>query len=305
MPRPVLAFVLAAAVLSSCDRSTTDDGGPEPLPPNTITVEASSGLATPESVHFDALQDLYFISNINGSPTEADGNGFISRLGPDRGELELKWIDGATPGVTLHAPKGMATGGPFLFVTDITTLRWFDRNTGEPRGALEVPGATFLNDVVVHPAGAVYFSDSGLRAGPNGLEPSGTDAIYRLNGDLTLDTLAMGPELGRPNGLALSGDSLYVVTFGTNEFYRLENGAKVDVITLPKGGLDGLVIHNGLVFISSWEGQSIFRAFLGEEPWEAYTGVPAPADIGHDVFRHRILIPLFMDNMVKIVPLVP
>ncbi|MDZ4674321.1 MAG: SMP-30/gluconolactonase/LRE family protein [Gemmatimonadota bacterium] len=295
---PALSLILLAA---SCTPAEPDAGGPVPLPDNTVTM-ADVGFATPESVLHDNIADLYIISNINGAPLEADGNGFISRVSP-MGDLQLKWIDGATPGVTLNAPKGMATLGDNLYVADINTLRWFDRSTGEPKGQLEIPGATFLNDVVAHPDGGVYVSDTGMRAGAGGFEPAGTDAIYRLNPDMSLDTLARGEQLGHPNGLALSGDSLYVVTFGSGEFYRLENGAMVDVVKLPKGTLDGLVIFGRMVFISSWEGSSIFRGTLGGDLVEALSGVPAPADIGHDPFQHRLLIPLFQDNTIKLVPL--
>lgn len=299
--RATLRASTVAVLAIGCTPADQDAPTPEPLPANTITI-ADPGFATPESILHDNYADLYLVSNINGNPLEADGNGFISRVSPI-GDVQLKWIDGATPGVTLNAPKGMATLGDYLYVADINTLRWFDRNTGEPRGALEVPGATFLNDVVAHPEGGVYFSDTGMRAGANGFEPAGTDAIYRLNPDMSLDTLARGEQLGHPNGLALSGDSLWVVTFGSNELYRLENGAKVDVTTLSKGSLDGLVIFGRMVFISSWEGSSIFRGTLGGPIHEILTGVPSPADIGHDAFQHRLLIPLFSDNQLKLVPL--
>lgn len=296
------SVLLVALLTAGCNPAEQDAPGAEPLPSNTITM-ADVGLATPESILHDNYADLYLVSNINGAPLDADGNGFISRVSPI-GDLQLKWIDGATPGVTLNAPKGMATLGDYLYVADINTLRWFDRNSGEPRGQIEVPGATFLNDVVAHPEGGVYFSDTGMRAGASGFEPSGTDAIYRLNPDMSLDTLARGEQLGHPNGLALSGDSLYVVSYdGSGEFYRLENGAKVDVVKLSKGGLDGLVIFGRMVFISSWDGSSIFRGTLGGEVHEILNGIPSPADIGHDAFQHRLLIPLFADNQLKIVPL--
>lgn len=296
-----LATLPLVFLAASCAPAEPDAPGAEPLPANTVTV-ADVGFATPESILHDNFADLYLVSNVNGAPLEVDGNGFISRISP-MGDVQLKWIDGATPGVTLNAPKGMATLGDFLYVADINTLRWFDRHTGEPKGQLEIPGATFLNDVVAHPDGGVYISDTGMRPGGDGFEPSGTDAIYRLNPDMSLDTLARGEQLGHPNGLALSGDSLYVVTFGSGEFYRLENGAMVDVMKLPKGSLDGLVIFGRMVFISSWDGQSIYRGTLGGEIHEALSGVPAPADIGHDPFQHRLLIPLFMDHALKIVPL--
>src|SRR3972149_4477688 len=47
-----------------------------------VTVQGV-GFQTPESVLYDAAEDVYLVSNINGSPTAADGYGFISRIGPE------------------------------------------------------------------------------------------------------------------------------------------------------------------------------------------------------------------------------
>jgi len=265
----------------------------------------NAGFATPESVYHDPLTDVYLISNINGSPLAVDDNGFISVLSANGRDLTLKGIDGAADSVTLNAPKGMAAIGEFFYVTDINTIRRFDRRTGAPRGDIPIPGATFLNDMVAGDDGSLYFTDSGLKAGPEGLVPSGTDAVYRLTPAGTLDTLARGDELGRPNGIALSGDSVWVVGYASGELYRVAGGHKTDVVKLPKGGLDGLVIFSGEAFVSSWDGQAIFRGKLGGTLEVMLTGLPAPADIGHDLWRNRLLIPLFNDNEVRIVPLIP
>ena len=40
--------------------------------------EAKEGLKTPESVCYNPTDQYLFVSNINGQPTEKDGNGFIS-----------------------------------------------------------------------------------------------------------------------------------------------------------------------------------------------------------------------------------
>src|SRR5438270_14091012 len=45
--------------------------------------QITSGLQTPESVLYDADQDVYFISNINGQPLDADNNGYVSRVKTD------------------------------------------------------------------------------------------------------------------------------------------------------------------------------------------------------------------------------
>ncbi|HSN57605.1 MAG TPA: hypothetical protein VLT32_23245, partial [Candidatus Sulfomarinibacteraceae bacterium] len=79
---------------------------PEDTAPSVVEAPAEIrtdgvGFATPESVLHEPVSDVYLVSNINGSPTGVDGNGFISRLAPDGAVLELKWIDGEAEGVTL------------------------------------------------------------------------------------------------------------------------------------------------------------------------------------------------------------
>ena len=301
---PLVSLVLAVLGSTSCSgRDEAPNGGAAGgIPAGAAIVVRDAGFMTPESVLHDPLTDRYLVSNINGGPAESDDNGFISLLADDGQVLALKWIDGATDSVTLHAPKGMAVSGEFLYVADLTMIRRFDRQTGAPRGATAVPGATFLNDVTASEDGTVYFTDSGLRAGAGGLTPSGTDAVYRLRPEGTLDTLARGPELGQPNGIAVSGDSIWVASFGTGEVYRIVNGARVEGFKPGKGGLDGLVIAFGELFVSSWEGEAIYRGKPGSLA-EFLRGLKAPADIGHDAWRNRLLIPLFNDNVVRIVPL--
>jgi hypothetical protein len=258
---------------------------------------------TPESVLHDPLTDAYLVSNINGSPLEADDNGFISLVSPEGKMLSLKWIDGAADSVTLNAPKGMAVVGEYLYVADLTVLRRFDRRTGAPRGEFIIPGTTFLNDVAAAEDGSVYFTDSGLRGGAAGFEPSGTDAVYRLSSGEELDTIARGDSLGRPNGIAISGDSVWVVGFGSGELFRIADGARTDIVKLPGGGLDGLVIAFGEFFVSSWDGGAVFRGSHAGPFVEVVRGLKAPADLGHDMWRNRLLIPLFNDNEIRIVPL--
>jgi len=82
-----------------------------PPPPAATRVATIAGFLAPESVLHDTAQDIYFVSNINGSPTAKDDNGFISRVRPDGAVENLKFIEGGHNGVTLHAPKGLALLG--------------------------------------------------------------------------------------------------------------------------------------------------------------------------------------------------
>ena len=65
-------------------------------------VVANDGFATPESVEYNAIDDVYLVTNINGGSLAVDGNGFISKLKPDGRVIDLKWIDGAKEGVILN-----------------------------------------------------------------------------------------------------------------------------------------------------------------------------------------------------------
>ena len=261
-----------------------------------------SGFATPESVLYDAAADVYLVSNINGNPTATDDNGFISRVAPDGTVAALKWIDGANPAVTLNAPKGMAIVGDVLYVADITTVRMFDRRTGAPRGAVAIPGSTFVNDLAAGPDGTVFITDTGLR--PD-FSPSGTDAVYRFR-DGQLATVAKGTHLNHPNGVAvLPNGRLIVVTFTeTGETYQLTaTGEQSQVRRLPKGQLDGVVVLQGQVLlVSSWAASAVYRV-TGAQSQAVVENVQSPADIGYDTRRDRVLIPLFMANQVQIQPL--
>ena len=97
---------------------------------------------------------------------------------------------------------------------------------------------------------------------------------------------------------------VWVVTFGADELYQLDNGKKTNVATLPKGSLDGLVhLDDGSFVISSWDGKAIYRGPQSGPFTAVLENINAPADIGYDAKRQRLLVPHFMDSVVTIHPL--
>jgi hypothetical protein len=304
-----LALVIGFVVVTSCqpvarapDAATATAAASSPAPIRLAAV----GFATPESVLHDTGSDLYLVSNINGAPLDKDDNGFIARVSPEGRVTELKWIDGASDDVTLNAPKGMAIVAGTLYVADIDTIRLFDRTTGAAKGEVPVAGATFLNDVAPAPGGGVYFTDSGLKAGASGFEPSGSDAVYRLAADGSVKAILEGPDLEAPNGIAVDGDRVLVVTFRGRELYAIEGGKRQALATLPAGSLDGLArLPDGRWAVSSWQSKTVY-AGPAEGPFAPIlTDVQAPADIGVDAKRDRLLVPKFLDDEVLIQPLAP
>jgi hypothetical protein len=258
-----------------------------------------AGFNTPESVLYDAKNDVYLVSNINGSPTATDNNGYISRVSPDGSKVEAKWIEAGKNGVKLDAPKGSVIANGTLYVADITRLRTFDADSGKPKGDIALPGCTFANDVTAGPDGKVYVSDSGIKFDDKGPVPTKSDAVYVVDKGKA-KTLAKGEDLGHPNGLAWAGDKLWVVTFGTGEVYSLDkNGKKADAQKLPKGMLDGIVALSDSYLVSSWEASGAFRGKPGGDWSLALSDLKAPADIGYDTKRNRVLVPLFQDSAVE------
>ena len=271
----------------------------EPPPAPTPLFRVSEGIRTPESVLYDEANDRYLVSNIDGTPDQHDGNGYISEVSPDGKLLKEKFIAGGVGKVKLDAPKGTGISAGVLYVADIDVVRLFDLKSGAPKNDIPVPGATFLNDIAVAKDGRVFVSDSGLKTGANGFEPTGTDAVYEISKG-KLKTLAKGKDLGGPNGLLAVDNGLLVVTFNAAELYRLDDqGAKQQVTKLPEGGLDGIAQSGDALLISSWKSSTVYRGTLGGSFVPALTGMKGAADITFDSKRRHVLVPRFLDNAVE------
>jgi len=300
-PAPTPAETAQPAAAAPTPAETAAQPAPEPPKETgpTPVVRVTEGLATPESVLYDEANDRYLVSNINGSPTDVDNNGYILELSPEGQVTNPKFIAGGQNDVKLSAPKGMAIVDGILYVTDITTVRKFDAKTGAAKGEILVPGATFLNDVAAAPDGRVFVTDSGMKAGANGFEPTGTDAVYVIEKG-KLKPLIKSKELGGPNGVAFTEQGLLVNTFSSNELYRVdEKGVRHDITKLPEGGLDGLVVAGDKLLVSSWNGSAIYAGKLNDKFEVVVPNVSSPADIGYDTKRKRVLVPRFMENAVE------
>ena len=274
-------------------------------PPPATKVATVAGFLTPESVLHDTTQDIYFVSNINGSPTAKDDNGFISRVRPDGAVENLKFIEGGKSGVTLNAPKGLALWADTLWVADIDAVRAFNTRTGATIDSVSLAslGAVFLNDIAVAPTGALYITDTGIRFDDVGnvLHP-GPDRVFRIGPDRKVTVAVRGDTLGRPNGIALDpvGKRFVIVEFGGRSLLAWKPEDKApSVIAKGPGGFDGVVIAGGKILVSSWTDSTVSSYETGQEV-KVITGVPSPADIGYDGKRNRVLIPIFTGNRVEI-----
>ena len=241
--------------------------------------ETTCDLKTPESVLYDSEQDVIYVANINGNPTDKDGNGFISVLKPDGSEKELKWITG------LNAPKGMAVFDGKLYVSDIDMLVEIDIKKGEISNKYHEPTAQFLNDVAACMNGMIFVSDMA------------TKKIHVLY-ENKFTVWAEGEPFETPNGLLAEKGKLYV---GDTNIYEFDIKTKeYKMIIENTGGVDGLEKNNEGDFVfSNWPGK-IFIYKNGEmvKLLDTTEKQINTADIDYSKKEDLILVPTFFDNRI-------
>jgi hypothetical protein len=102
----------------------------------------SQAFKVPESALYDAGHQVIFVSNINGKPAAADGNGFISQVSPDGKIIRLQWVDG------LNAPKGLTVFHDTLWVADLDAIVQIDIPRARIIRRIDLQ-ARFMNDLTV------------------------------------------------------------------------------------------------------------------------------------------------------------
>ena len=310
MRSPLASLILATLSFTACksgEKSADSAAAAAAAPKDTAPalVASASGFSTPESVRWDEIRDVYWVSNINGNPSQKDNNGFISRMRTNGTVDSLKFIAGGRDGVTLHAPKGIATVGDTLWVADIDALRAFDANTGAHIATVELARlrAVFLNDVVVGDDRAVYITDTGIRFGRNGqITKPGKDKVFRVEGR-TASLAIEADAIGGANGITWDGANgrFVIVPFSDRTIFTWKKGdLQPTALMTGPGGHDGVeMLGGGRMLVSSWADSAV-HLYTGESRRAVVSGKPNPADIGWDSRRNRVLIPLFSDNTVEI-----
>lgn len=242
--------------------------------------ESDPVFKTPESVYYNAERKQVYVSNINGNPTDKDGNGFISLITPEGKIINLQWIKG------MDAPKGMTVIDSLLYVTDIDRIHIININRDRIIKTIDVKGASFLNDMTTDESGNIYITDMQ------------NNEVLKLSGGIVSVWLT-DEKIVSPNGLAMQKGSLLV---GTENSIQKVNTADKTFKTLidETGPVDGLVLISGNKFvISDWSGR-IMSVSPGEKVVLSNTTQQKiqAADLGYIPETKTLLIPTFFDNRV-------
>jgi sugar lactone lactonase YvrE len=309
--QPAMTMAMGATVIAAaaCGREKEPKAGEHApvvdstAPGRTARVE---GFKTPESVRYDSAADVFFVSNINGSPTARDGNGFISRMKPDGAIDSLRFIAGGRDGVTLNAPKGLALIGDTLWVADLDVVRAFNARTGAPVATVDLSSfhALFLNDICVGGDGALYVTDSGFRpAGDSMSHPAGTDRIFRIAPNHRATIALASDSLQRPNGITwdATGKRFIVVPFAkVPQILAWRPGTPQPVIIgYGAGQYDGVeMLADRRLILTSWADSTV--SIREGNVSTAIKELPSPADIGIDTRRMHMAVPLLTKDRVDI-----
>jgi len=244
--------------------------------------ETAADLSTPESVKFDSVNQILYASNINGKPSEKDGNGFISKISLNNKVLDRKWVTG------LDAPKGTGIYEGKLYVSDIDRLVEISIKTGKILTVYPTDDAEFLNDIDIDDAGNVYVSDMT------------SDRIFRLK-DKIFSVWLQSDELVKPNGLFVKKGMLYVGV--KNKILAIDIKTK-EITTLfdNTGGIDGLEgIGNNQFVFSDWSGHIYITEPDGTVKLLLNTAKDdiQAADIEYCAEKDAIFVPTFYHNTIS------
>ena len=246
--------------------------------------ESDSTLITSESVVFDERQGLYYVSCIGAvPPNKEDGDGYIAMMDQRGKILNAAWIKG------LDAPKGMALNDGKLYVADINDFVIIDQASATVLRRINVPGASFLNDVALAPNGKVYFTDSDK----NTIYVYSDDKVKLFKKDATL---------GGSNGIFVDDETIYLAGFKSGDINTIDIASK-EITNRAKGavpGGDGIAPWEGGYVYSNWNGEVYFvdanwgaQKVLDTKDAKAYA-----ADIAINYKTGELLVPTFFDNRV-------
>ncbi len=295
MKTNVLLFSLCVIFLISCDSDSTkstssdsvtvalDSAKKPPLVEVTQLWSTDSVLKSSESVLYDKVKNVLYVSCINGMPTALDKNGYISKLNLDGTIKTLEWIKG------LDAPKGLGLFQNKLYVTDLTKLVEIDIEKGKILKSYAIPGAVFLNDITVDSVGTVYFTDSE------------TNKIHTLKNGKISTWLDKG--LKNPNGLLIESNRLLLASYGSNDFKSIDLSTKeLTILATEVGAGDGIAYFgkNDHYIVSEWNGTVYLVEPNGSKNLVIDTkgNKINSADITFIPESSTLFVPTFFDNKV-------
>ena len=271
-------------------------GTPLALTPNAKTY---GGFRFSESLSYDADRDLYVAINAGMAQDVVPNDGYVALINPDGTAHTLKWIGVNRNGLTLNHPLGSDIANGRLYVVDIDTVRWFDMKTGQPMGAVTVPGVMRFNDLEVAADGTIYATQTGDTNAANW-------KVYKITPGGESSVFVSGAPLNLPNGIAFDPKgNIVVVNIGTSDVLTFSPaGQLLTTEQSTDAGNDGIVVlPDGTKYVSSVRQGTVARIRPGQKAEQIASGIPSAASMTYDSKRNRLVIPMNDWNAITIVDL--
>ena len=286
-----IVFILMMALLFSACGSKKKPGG-EPIDESLTKAKSfqleevwrtDTMFRVPESVIYDPVTDVIYVSNLNYEPRKKDGNGFISRLSPDGEILDLKWVE------DMSSPKGLGIYKGNLYVSDVDEVIVIDIDGGKIVERIAIPGAKMINDITVDEEGNLYVSDSD------------DNCVFLISNGVVSKWLSEG--LNVPNGLLIDGERLLLASMGSEDFAAIDLGTKeITIITEGVNKGDGIARASipGHFLITDWFGEVFLIYPDGKKISMLDTKAEeiGSADIDFIAEKNLLIVPTFFKHYV-------
>ena len=236
---------------------------------------------TPESIVYEKQSDRFYVTNVDGIPSEKDGKGAVSVMTREGKVLSANWITG------LNAPKGITTYNGKLYVADLDEVVTIDIATAAITQKLKIENAIGLNDITTDEKGNLFVSDKQGKC------------IYKIvDGKVSLFL----SELQQPNGLVVLNGNLYVLDNGS--LLKIDPSQGITNVAFGMlASTDGLVHIPGKGFIiSCWEGSIYHVTESGKQTLLMDTRAEKKntADLFYDTETGLLYVPTFYQNTIEV-----
>jgi sugar lactone lactonase YvrE len=280
---------LTSFILLSLLIATTGWSQEKVTKPQFTPLWTAEGFSQPESVYYDAKREHLYVSNVQGSPSEKDGKGYISVLSLDGKVLSQVWVR-----TGLNAPKGMTVVGDILYVADIDALIGIDLEQSKVTKRYDAKGAKFLNDVTADKQGNIYVSDMF------------DNAIWCFcKGDFTL--WLRDKKLDSPNGLLAEDQRLLVASWGEqgkhlSDIKAVSYKKKITPYGQAReiGNLDGLSSDGEKgYYVTDWVMGRVLQVTEKGKAKEVLAVKVGSTDHIYIADKKLLIIPMMQDNQVQ------
>ena len=285
MKSKFIVALFSSAVLFSCSSPSekakeTSEMEVKYTPTLSLAWETDTTLITPESVIYDAANDVYYATCMGPNPSgKFDGDGYIAKIGSDGKIIDNHWVK------NLNDPKGLALVGSKLYATDLNKLVTVDVNTGEATIEI-VEGAQYLNDAASTPEGDIILTDSDL------------NTVFVISNGTTKVAIA-DTTLGRLNGVFHEADRKLLIGFNSGKLFSLKDN-KLSVLADGMNTGDGIEAVGDGYFVSCWDGHIYYldKDFNKTLINDTSSDKIGAADIDFIADKKLLVVPTFFGNKV-------